>query len=61
MAILWGKDAQSLTRPGETPIIASPHPSLLFGASRFFLGRGCFRVRTQFDEQGRAASTRSLG
>jgi len=38
VAILWGRDAQSL-RPllGDTPIIASAHPSPL-SASRGFFG-----------------------
>ncbi|WP_208007578.1 uracil-DNA glycosylase [Labedella endophytica] len=38
VSILWGKDAQSLTPLlGETPIVASPHPSPL-SASRGFFG-----------------------
>ena len=37
VAILWGKDAQSLTpRLGETPIIASAHPSPLSAYRGFF-------------------------
>jgi len=40
VAILWGKDAQSLApRLGETPIIASPHPSPLSAYRGFFGSR----------------------
>ncbi|MEH3032582.1 MAG: uracil-DNA glycosylase [Aeromicrobium erythreum] len=38
VAILWGRDAQSLTPLlGDTPVVASPHPSPL-SASRGFFG-----------------------
>ncbi len=40
VAILWGRDAQSLTPMlGETPIIASAHPSPLSASNGFFGSR----------------------
>ena len=53
MAILWGKDAQSLTpRLGETPIIASPHPSPLSAYRGFFGSRPFSRANALLIEQG---------
>jgi uracil-DNA glycosylase len=40
VAILWGRDAQSLTAAlGTTPVISSPHPSPLSAARGFFGSR----------------------
>lgn len=54
VAILWGKDAQSLTPLlGETPIVASAHPSPL-SASRGFFGSKPF---SRVDEHLAAAGS----
>lgn len=62
VAILWGKDAQSLTpRLGETPIIASAHPSPL-SAYRGFLGSRPFsRANELLEAQGTSGVDWSLG
>ncbi|MET0863125.1 MAG: uracil-DNA glycosylase [Nakamurella sp.] len=53
VAVLWGKDAQTL-RPllGSTPIIASAHPSPMSAAGGFFGSRPFSRVNTLLVEQG---------
>ena len=62
VAILWGKDAQSLTpRLGETPIIASPHPSPLSAYRGFFWSRRFSRANALLDEQGARGVDWSLG
>lgn len=55
VAILWGRDAQSL-RPalGRTPVIASPHPSPLSAARGFFGSRPFSRANGLLAEQGAA-------
>mgnify|MGYP001716503353 FL=1 len=62
VAILWGKDAQSLTpRLGETPIIASPHPSPLSAYRGFFGSRPFSRANALLAEQGSRGVDWSLG
>ncbi|KHL18936.1 uracil-DNA glycosylase [Mumia flava] len=53
VAILWGRDAQSL-RPwlGDTPVIASPHPSPLSASRGFFGSRPFSRVDAALAAQG---------
>jgi uracil-DNA glycosylase len=53
VAILWGRDAQSL-RPalGDVPIIASPHPSPLSASRGFFGSRPFSRANASLQEQG---------
>ncbi|MFC4245280.1 uracil-DNA glycosylase [Gryllotalpicola reticulitermitis] len=53
VAILWGRDAGTL-RPllGETPIIASAHPSPLSASSGFFGSRPFSRANALLAEQG---------
>ncbi len=53
VAILWGKDAQSL-RPllGRTPIIASTHPSPMSADRGFFGSRPFSRANQSLLEQG---------
>ncbi len=53
VAILWGKDAQSL-RPllGETPVIASTHPSPMSADRGFFGSRPFSRANQSLEEQG---------
>jgi len=53
VAILWGRDAQNL-RPllGETPVIASAHPSPLSADRGFFGSRPFSRVNRSLAEQG---------
>lgn len=53
VAILWGRDAQSL-RPalGGVPAIASPHPSPLSAARGFFGSRPFSRANQLLVEQG---------
>ncbi|MEP6562310.1 MAG: uracil-DNA glycosylase [Nakamurella sp.] len=55
VAVLWGKDAQTL-RPllGSTPIIASAHPSPLSAAGGFFGSKPFSRVNAALLEQGGA-------
>ncbi|MGO4956549.1 uracil-DNA glycosylase [Luteococcus sp. Sow4_B9] len=53
VAILWGRDAQSLTPMlGQVPVIASPHPSPLSARSGFFGSRPFSRANTLLEEQG---------
>ncbi len=53
VAILWGRDAQSL-RPmlGEVPIVASPHPSPLSASRGFFGSRPFSRANDLLAAQG---------
>ena len=55
VAILWGRDAQSL-RPalGDVPVIASPHPSPLSAHAGFFGSRPFSRSNALLAEQGGA-------
>ena len=53
VALLWGRDAQSLTpRLGETPIVASPHPSPMSADRGFFGSRPFSRVNELLVRQG---------
>lgn len=53
VAILWGRDAQSLApRLGSTPVIASAHPSPLSARSGFFGSWPFSRANTALIEQG---------
>ena len=62
VAILWGKDAQSLApRLGDTPIIASPHPSPLSAYRGFFGSRPFSRANRLLEEQGVSGVDWSLG
>lgn len=56
VAVLWGKDAQSV-RPllGDTPVVASAHPSPLSASRGFFGSRPFSRTNTLLEEQGEAA------
>ena len=61
VAILWGKDAQSLMpRLGETPVIASPHPSPLSARRGFFGSRPFSRANRMLEEQGASGVDWSL-
>jgi uracil-DNA glycosylase len=53
VAVLWGKDAQTL-RPllADTPIIASAHPSPMSADRGFFGSKPFSRVNTLLAEQG---------
>lgn len=53
VAILWGRDAQSL-RPAlrDVPVIASPHPSPLSATRGFFGSRPFSRANALLAEQG---------
>lgn len=53
VAILWGRQAQSL-RPllGTTPVIASPHPSPLSASSGFFGSRPFSRANAELERLG---------
>lgn len=53
VAVLWGNDAQSL-RPllGDTPVVASPHPSPLSASRGFFGSRPFSRVNALLEAQG---------
>ena len=55
VAVLWGRDAEGL-RPmlGETPIVASAHPSPLSASRGFFGSRPFSRVNALLEEQGAA-------
>ena len=55
VAILWGRDAAGL-RPmlGDTPIVASPHPSPLSARRGFFGSRPFSQVNALLQEQGAA-------
>lgn len=53
VAILWGKQAQELTPLlGDTPIIASRHPSPLSASRGFFGSRPFSRANALLEEQG---------
>lgn len=53
VAILWGRDAQSLTpRLGEIPIIASAHPSPMSASAGFFGSRPFSRANAALEAQG---------
>lgn len=53
VAILWGRDAASL-QPllGDTPVIASPHPSPLSARRGFFGSRPFSRANALLEQQG---------
>jgi len=53
VAILWGRDAQSLAPAlGRTPIVASAHPSPMAARSGFFGSRPFSRTNAALAEQG---------
>jgi uracil-DNA glycosylase len=53
VAVLWGRDAQSLTPMlGSTPIVASVHPSPLSASGGFFGSRPFSRVNDLLVRQG---------
>ena len=53
VAILWGRPAQSLTPMlGQTPIIASPHPSPLSASRGFFGSRPFSRANDELSRMG---------
>jgi uracil-DNA glycosylase len=53
VAILWGRDAQSLTPMlGDVPIVASPHPSPLSARYGFFGSRPFSRTNELLVQQG---------
>lgn len=53
VAILWGRDAQSLkSRLGETPTIESPHPSPLSASRGFFGSRPFSRANALLQDRG---------
>lgn len=53
VAILWGRDAQSLkTRLGDTPVIESPHPSPLSASRGFFGSRPFSRANALLQNLG---------
>jgi uracil-DNA glycosylase len=53
VAVLWGKDAQSLTPAlGDVPVVAGPHPSPLSASRGFFGSRPFSRVNAHLVEQG---------
>lgn len=53
VAILWGRDAQSLTPLlGDTPVIASPHPSPLSASRGFFGSRPFSRANAELARLG---------
>ena len=61
VAILWGRDAQSLAPMlGPTPIVASVHPSPLSASGGFFGSRPFTRANTLLAEQGAAPIDWSL-
>lgn len=52
-AVLWGRDAQSLTPAlGSVPCVASPHPSPLSAHRGFFGSRPFSRVNALLEQQG---------
>jgi len=53
VAILWGRDAQSLVPMlGDTPAICSPHPSPLSASRGFFGSRPFSRVNAELERLG---------
>ena len=56
VAVLWGRDAQSLTpRLGGVPVVASAHPSPMSADRGFFGSHPFSRVNTLLIEQGSRA------
>ncbi|MEX0592682.1 MAG: uracil-DNA glycosylase [Nitriliruptoraceae bacterium] len=56
VAVLWGRDAQSLTqRLADVPIVASSHPSPMSADRGFFGSRPFSRVNELLSQQGAAA------
>ncbi|MFP7832854.1 uracil-DNA glycosylase [Marisediminicola sp. LYQ134] len=61
VAILWGKDAASLTPLlGDTPVITSPHPSPLSASRGFFGSRPFSRANAILESLGAPAVDWSL-
>lgn len=61
VAILWGRDAQQAQRfLGETPVIASAHPSPLSASRGFFGSRPFSRANEALERQGAQAVDWSL-
>ncbi|WP_096877772.1 uracil-DNA glycosylase [Corynebacterium bouchesdurhonense] len=61
VAILWGRDAQQAQRfLGETPVIASAHPSPLSASRGFFGSRPFSRANEALERQGARAVDWSL-
>ena len=55
VAVLWGRDAQTLTPAlGQVPIVASAHPSPLSARAGFFGSRPFSRVNALLEAQGAA-------
>lgn len=55
VAVLWGRDAQSLVPLlGEVPYVASPHPSPLSASRGFFGSKPFSRVNELLQQQGSA-------
>ena len=55
VAILWGRDAQSLAPMlGATPVVASVHPSPLSASGGFFGSKPFSRVNTHLESFGAA-------
>ena len=53
VAVLWGRDAQSLTPMlGDVPVVASAHPSPLSARNGFFGSRPFSRVNALLAQQG---------
>jgi uracil-DNA glycosylase len=53
VAILWGRDAQSLQPMlGQTPVVASAHPSPLSASTGFFGSRPFSRANALLQQQG---------
>jgi len=53
VAILWGRDAQNLAPMlGDTPVVASPHPSPLSASGGFFGSRPFSRVNDLLSRHG---------
>jgi uracil-DNA glycosylase len=62
VAILWGRDAQSLTPLlGDVPVVASPHPSPLSASRGFFGSRPFSRVDAELERLGAPPVDWSLG
>lgn len=56
VAILWGRDAQSLVPMlGDVPYVASPHPSPLSASRGFFGSRPFSQVNALLEQQGAEA------
>ncbi|GAB2462419.1 uracil-DNA glycosylase [Conyzicola lurida] len=62
VAILWGRDAQALAPLlGDTPVIASAHPSPLSASRGFFGSRPFSRANAALEAQGAEAVDWSIG